>query len=109
MRVSTKPHFRKIANRAFIASGKKYFVKITGKIFGEIVLGKIWEMNYQLSWNFRKWNFAGGNRNRAIRCLGKGAGLRHRAGGATHVIAGEGRYSPLISHILCAVFPARLS
>ena len=35
-------HFRKIANRAINACAGKIFVKITEKIFGEIVLGKIW-------------------------------------------------------------------
>jgi hypothetical protein len=34
--------FWKIANRAIVGFAGKYFVKIPGKIFCEIVLGKIW-------------------------------------------------------------------
>jgi len=35
-------HFWKIANRVVVANAGKIFGKIPEKIFGEIVLGKIW-------------------------------------------------------------------
>ena len=50
-------HFWKIANRAIIAFAGKIFVKIPGKIFGEIVLGKIWWSGLSLELKFSLMEF----------------------------------------------------
>jgi len=45
-------HFWKIANRAFIACAGRFFVKVPEKVFGEIVLGKIWGRRLLLELKF---------------------------------------------------------
>ena len=60
-------HFWKIANRAFIAFAERFFVKVPGKISGEIVLGKFGDVDYCLS-----GILPAGKGSRAMRC---GAGF----------------------------------